>query len=81
MPLAYNPSMLSSFSIPFPPSQSIRKVPKQEFLSQSGPMLSSFTHSEGKSPNKKILAVFVHPNGYETFGFSQDEGWKHYLFN
>lgn len=53
---------------------------KDKFMSEAGRLSYSFTHSEGNSPNKKILAVFVHPNGYETFGYAKGEGWKHYLF-
>ncbi len=54
---------------------------KDEFMNKAGKLSYSFTHSEGQSPNKKILAVFVHPNGYETFGYPKEEGWKHYLFS
>lgn len=53
---------------------------KDEFMGEAGKLSYSFTHSEGNSPNKKILAVFVHPKGYETFGYPKEEGWKHYLF-
>ena len=53
--------------------------PKQEFHSKCGEFLYSFTHSEGTSPNKRILAVFVYENGYETFSYKQKDGWKHYL--
>lgn len=58
-----------------------RKVTKEEFMKNSGKLSYSFSHSEGTSPNKRILAVLVHPNGYETFGYAKNEGWKHYLFS
>lgn len=60
-----------------------KQVPKQEFMNNAGPLMlsHSFTQEFGNSPNKKILAIFVHPNGYETFGYPKEEGWKHYLFS
>ena len=63
----------------------LRSIPsvqcnKDKFQSEAGKLSYSFTHSEGSSPHKRILAVFVHPKGYETFGYSKNEGWKHYLF-
>ena len=58
-----------------------KKVSKQAFLSSAGSLQDSFTHEEGTSPRKKILAVFQHEFGYETFGYAEGEGWKHYIFS